>query len=94
MSEKRRRVAVVTGAASGVGAATALLLAQRGHDLVLNFNRSAELMEDSLRACRAAGAQAHALQGDVASDAVCRALAREAVQRFGAIESVKLSGTL
>lgn len=83
-----RRVAIVTGAASGVGAATALLLAQRGHDLVLNFNRRAEGMQASLDACRAAGADAVALQGDVARDETCRALAREAVQRFGAIDAV------
>jgi 3-oxoacyl-[acyl-carrier protein] reductase len=83
-----RRVAIVTGAASGVGAATALLLAQRGHDLVLNFNRSAEMMQTSLEACRATGVKAVALQGDVARDEVCRALAREAEQRFGAIDAV------
>ncbi|HET9975909.1 MAG TPA: SDR family oxidoreductase, partial [Burkholderiaceae bacterium] len=88
MSQPSRRVAIVTGAASGVGAATALLLAQRGHDLVLNFHRSAEGMQACLDACRAAGVDAVALQGDVADDTVCRALAREAVQRFGAIDAV------
>ena len=84
----QRRVAIVTGAAGGVGAATALLLAQRGHDLVLNFNRSAQEMQACLEACRAAGADAITLQGDVADDAVCRTLAREAVQRFGRLDAV------
>ena len=88
MKQSSRRVAIVTGAAGGVGAATALLLAQRGHDLVLNFNRSAELMQACLDACRAAGAEAVALQGDVADDEVCRALAREAAQRWGRIDAV------
>ena len=88
MNQSRRRVAIVTGAAGGVGAATALLLAQRGHDLVLNFNRSAELVQSCLDACRAAGAEAVALQGDVADDEVCCALAREANQRWGGIDAV------
>lgn len=88
MNPHSRRVAIVTGAAGGVGAATALLLAQRGHDLVLNFNRSAELMQTCLDGCRAAGAEAVALQGDVANDEVCRALAREAAQRWGRIDAV------
>jgi 3-oxoacyl-[acyl-carrier protein] reductase len=83
-----RPIAIITGAASGVGAATALLLAQRGHDLLLNYNRSAARMEDVLQACRAAGAEAHAVQGDVARDDVCRALAREAVERWGRIDAV------
>lgn len=83
-----RRVAIVTGAASGVGAATALLLAQRGHEVLLNYNRSAALVGEVLRACRAAGADAVAVQGDVASDEVCRNLAREAVQRWGRIDAV------
>lgn len=83
-----RRVAIITGAASGVGAATALLLAQRGHEVLLNYNRSAALVGEVLRACRAAGADAVAVQGDVASDEVCRNLAREAVQRWGRIDAV------
>lgn len=81
-------VAIVTGAASGVGAATALLLAQRGYRVLLNFNRSAELAAEALQACRAAGADAVSVQGDVASDETCRALAREAVQRWGRIDAV------
>lgn len=83
-----RRVAIVTGAASGVGAATALLLAQRGYDVLLNYNRSAELANQALRACRDAGADAVAAQGDVAGDEVCRSLAREAMQRWGRIDAL------
>lgn len=83
-----RRVAIVTGAASGVGAATATLLAQRGYQLVLGCNRSAGLLDQVLAACRDAGAEAVAVQGDVASDEVCRQLAAAAAQRWGRIDAV------
>ena len=83
-----RRVAIVTGAAGGVGAATALMLARKGHNVVLNFNRSADLVRPVVDACRAAGADAVAVQGDVAQDEVCRALARDAMQRWGRIDAL------
>ena len=83
-----RPIAIVTGAAGGVGAATALLLARRGHDLLLNYNRNADGMREVLEACRAAGADAHAMQGDVARDDACRALARAAAERWGRIDAV------
>lgn len=83
-----RPVAIVTGAASGVGAATALLLAERGYDVALNFNRSAGLMDETVLACRAAGADTLVVQGDIASDETCRRLAGESVQRWGRIDAV------
>jgi len=83
-----RRVAIVTGAASGVGAATALWLAQRGHDVLLNYHRSADRVNAVLEQCRAAGADAVALQGDVAQDEACCALAQEALQRWGRIDAL------
>jgi 3-oxoacyl-[acyl-carrier protein] reductase len=84
----KHRVAIVTGAASGVGAATALMLARRGYAVLLNYNRSAELAQAALQACLEAGADAVAVQGDVAQDEVCRSLAREAVQRWGRIDAL------
>lgn len=83
-----RKVAIVTGAASGVGAACAQMLARQGHAVLLNYNRSADLVQPVLAACRAAGADAVALQGDIAQDEVCRALAREAAQRWGRIDAL------
>ncbi|KAB2870664.1 MAG: enoyl-ACP reductase, partial [Burkholderiaceae bacterium] len=36
----QRKSAIVTGSATGVGAATALLLAQRGYDVLINYSKS------------------------------------------------------
>ena len=83
-----RPVALVTGAGTGVGAATALRLAQQGHDVVVNFSRSADEAEASAAACRAAGAEALVVQGDVARDDDCRALAQATLQRFGRLDAL------
>lgn len=83
-----RPVAVISGAASGVGAATAQLLAQRGYDLMLNYNRSASLMKETADACRSAGADVLAVQGDIGSDEVCRTLTGHAAERWGRIDAV------
>lgn len=83
-----RRVAIVTGAASGVGAAAARLLARQGHHVMLNYNRSAGLAAAVVDECRSLGADVVAVQGDVSEDEVCRSLAYEAVQRWGHIDAL------
>lgn len=83
-----RKVAIVTGSATGVGAATALMLAARGYDMVINYSRSAQEAQASEAACRAAGADTLLVQADVADDALCRAMAQAAVARWGRIDAL------
>ncbi|MBA2964440.1 MULTISPECIES: SDR family NAD(P)-dependent oxidoreductase [Ramlibacter] len=83
-----RKVAVVTGSGSGVGAATVLLFAQRGYDVVVNWSRSEREAQDSAAACRAAGADVLVQQADVADDAQCRALVAAAVGRWGRLDAL------
>lgn len=83
-----RKVALITGAGTGVGAATALTLAGKGYDILVNYSRSADEAEASAAACRAAGADALVMQGDVAQDADCRALAQAAVTRWGRLDAL------
>ena len=59
------RVAVVTGASRGIGAATALLLAQRGFRVVVNYRSSAAEAEEVVAASGAAGGEAFAIRADV-----------------------------
>ena len=51
-----RKAAIVTGSATGVGAATALALARRGYDVLINYSRSEAQAKQSQAACREAGA--------------------------------------
>ena len=76
-------VCIVTGGSSGIGAATALLFAQHGYDVVINYSRKADGAERVAQQCRDAGAQAFIVKADVADDAQCRALAQQARERFG-----------
>ena len=88
------RVAIVTGGATGVGAATALELAQRGYRVAIVYSRSKTEADESVAACKAAGVDAIAVQGDVADDAACRAAVAAAVSRFGRVDIlVNAAGT-
>ncbi|NNU43327.1 SDR family NAD(P)-dependent oxidoreductase [Ramlibacter montanisoli] len=83
-----RKVAIVTGSGTGVGAATALQLAGRGWNVVINYSRSATEAQASEAACRAAGADTLLLRADVAQDADCRALATTTMERWGRIDAL------
>ena len=83
-----RKVAIVTGSATGVGAATALMLAGRGYNVVINYSRSVQEAQASEAACRNAGADTLLVLADVAQDAECRAMVEAAVARWGRIDAL------
>ena len=78
-----RKVCVVTGSSSGIGAATARLYAERGWNVVINYSREAAPAEAVAAECRARGAEALVCQANVAEDADCRALAAAVQARWG-----------
>jgi 3-oxoacyl-[acyl-carrier protein] reductase len=85
---EERKVAIVTGSATGVGAATAQMLAQRGYDLLINYSKSESEARQTQAACEAAGADTLLLRGDVSQDADCRAMAAAAVKRWKRIDAL------
>jgi len=77
-----RKVAIVTGSATGVGAATALALSRRGYDLLINYSKSEREARETEAACRNAGADTLLMRGDVADDADCRNTVDAALARW------------
>jgi NAD(P)-dependent dehydrogenase (short-subunit alcohol dehydrogenase family) len=70
--------AIVTGSASGLGAATAAILARGGARVVVNYSSSQKEAEATADLCRSAGAEVIVVQGDVSRDEDCRKIAAAA----------------
>jgi NAD(P)-dependent dehydrogenase (short-subunit alcohol dehydrogenase family) len=79
------KVAIVTGASSGIGYATAKLFAREGAKLVVSARRQPEL--DALVAeIESGGGAAIAVAGDVREEALADALVAAAIERFGGLD--------
>jgi NAD(P)-dependent dehydrogenase (short-subunit alcohol dehydrogenase family) len=88
------KVAIITGASSGIGRATAQLFAAEGAKVVLGARRKAEL-DDLVAEIRSAGGEASALAGDVRSEDYARALVALAVHRYDRLDiAFNNAGTL
>ena len=70
--------AIVTGSASGLGAATAAILAKGEARIVVNYSNSKAEAEATADLCRKAGAEVVVVQGDVSRDEDCRKIAAAA----------------
>jgi 3-oxoacyl-[acyl-carrier protein] reductase len=70
--------AVITGSASGLGAATAAILAKDGARIVINYSSSQKEAEETADLCRSAGGDVIVVQGDVSRDEDCRKIAAAA----------------
>jgi 3-oxoacyl-[acyl-carrier protein] reductase len=83
-----RKAAIVTGSGTGTGAATALLLAQRGYDVLINYSRSEQEALQTQAACKQAGADTLLLRGDVSVDAECKAMVDAALARWKRLDAL------
>jgi|TARA_B110000467_G_scaffold147680_1_gene152939 3-oxoacyl-[acyl-carrier protein] reductase len=81
-----KKVAVITGAARGVGRATALKLANAGCHIVINYRSSKEQALQTVKAIEACGVRALAIQGDICDDRFCRELMETAFTEFGRLD--------
>jgi NAD(P)-dependent dehydrogenase (short-subunit alcohol dehydrogenase family) len=84
-TELKGKVAVVTGAASGIGRATALAFAQEGARVVI-ADRDGGGAEETLAMVRNAGADAIMVRVDVAHEADVAAMIEQATRSFGGVD--------
>ena len=87
MSEQTlTRAAVVTGGSRGIGRAVCTALAKQGVNVVVNYCHGEAAAAETVALCKAAGADAVAVQADVSTAAGCKALFDAAAAAFGRVD--------
>ena len=87
-STPARRRLLVTGAGRGIGAAVAVMAAQRGWDVALNYARDTAAAERTAARVREAGGRALLLPADVADDAAVVAMFASLDQAWGGLDGL------
>jgi 3-oxoacyl-[acyl-carrier protein] reductase len=83
-----KKVCVITGSSSGIGAASAILFAQRGWDVCVNFSKDPKPAEKVAAACAGYGADVLIQRADVSDDAQCVQMAMRVKERFGRCDTL------
>jgi 3-oxoacyl-[acyl-carrier protein] reductase len=90
----RGKAALVTGSATGIGRATALALARRGCQVAINYTKSQQEAEATVREAEGLGVRAFAHRADVSDDASVRAMVAACQREFGRLDVlVNAAGT-
>lgn len=80
------KVALITGADSGIGKAVAIAFAREGADVAISYLNEHEDAQDTAKWVREAGREALLLPGDLQDPARCRSVVTETVEHFGHLE--------
>jgi 3-oxoacyl-[acyl-carrier protein] reductase len=80
------QVALVTGGGTGIGQGISTTFAREGASVAVNYQKSKEKAEGTVRRIRESGGQAMALQADVRREADCKRLVDEVVREWGRLD--------
>jgi 3-oxoacyl-[acyl-carrier protein] reductase len=81
-----RKVALITGGATGIGAAAALALARAGYDVALNYSSSAAAARATAKEAEKAGAKTLVIKCDVSDEPGVRAMLQQVKDKFGRLD--------
>ena len=81
-------VFIVTGSATGLGAAVARRLSSKGGKVVINYTKSEVEARATAEACEKLGGETLLCRADVSDDDDCRRMAAEAAERFGRVDGL------
>ena len=79
-------VALVTGAASGIGRAAVLALAKAGYDVAINYSRSDAAAQDTAAAAEKLGARTLLVKADVSDDPAVKGMIAAVAEKFGRLD--------
>lgn len=86
-SKLKDKVALITGADSGIGRAVAVLFAREGADVAFTFLKEEKQdANETKRAVEAEGRRAYAMMGDVRDPQICRDFVEQTVEEFGKLD--------
>ena len=81
-----KKTVIITGASKGIGAATAILFAQKGYNVVLNYNESFETVNLLTRSLSQSGYSVTAIKANVANRLEVELLIKETIYKYGSID--------
>ena len=81
-------VALITGAATGIGRAAAVALAEAGYDVVINYSRSEQAARETAALAQAKGAKTLLFQCDVSDDPLVRKMLAAVEREFGRLDAL------
>ena len=90
-----RNRALITGSSRGIGADTAVLLAQRGFDVVINYRdeKKVRRADQVVEKVRAAGGESFAVRADLTDDASVEEMFRTVVREWGGLDLLVLNAS-
>ena len=81
-----RKVALVTGAARGIGRAIAIDLAREGAKVIVNYRSRPDAAEEVVRVIHGMGGEAISIKADVSDDSEVRSMVDLAAKKMGGID--------